>query len=99
MPSHLRHHKPSRPPLHARFYHAACVQQHPLARPAAGGRRLRCPLHTCALCSGGGEGAAMQACAHCPTAFHAKCRPPGAELLGRKLLVCPACVAAGKHQA
>ncbi|GIL96653.1 hypothetical protein Vretimale_2418, partial [Volvox reticuliferus] len=53
--------------------------------------KFRCPLHTCAVCSGSGEGAAIMACVRCATAYHAKCKPQDAELLAKKLLLCPAC--------
>ncbi|GLI69494.1 hypothetical protein VaNZ11_014128 [Volvox africanus] len=53
--------------------------------------KFRCPLHTCAVCSGSGEGAAIMACVRCATAYHTKCKPQDAELLAKKLLLCPAC--------
>lgn len=56
--------------------------------------KFRCPLHTCAVCTGSGEGAVIMACVRCATAYHAKCKPDEAELVAKKLLLCPSCVAA-----
>ncbi|OQR87370.1 chromodomain-helicase-DNA-binding protein [Achlya hypogyna] len=55
-----------------RFYHAACVLQHPKAE-WVGKKRFRCPSHFCHGCSKKNKKAPIVSCAHCAQAFHEPC--------------------------
>ena len=78
-----------------RYFHSRCIRAHPLSRPAASGKSIKCMLHYCTHCTLSGDGMAMVQCINCPVAYHLRCRPSGIQQLSKKLILCPKCTLPG----
>ena len=74
-----------------RHYHWRCLTASPLARVAASGKSAKCQLHYCMACGGSGNAVPMVQCMMCPSAYHARCRPPGTRVVSKKFVLCPRC--------